>query len=833
MTNEEKINLIGQKMLILSNDLDKSKNELNALKLQLEALQKPTAASTIKSVTPTLTPATTTITTPQPTPIAQPEIKHEIPKIKIEEPIQPPHQRFNIPLNKELKPKPAPKFNMEEFVGGKVITIIGIIILVIGIGIGVKYAIDNDMLGPLARIVLAYTAGGILLGIALKLKANYKTFSAVLLSGGMASLYFTTFAAYSMYQLFPQMAAFAIMVVFTAFTVFAATVYNLQVIGIIGLVGAYAVPMLLSDGSGKIEIMFSYMLIIHTGILILSFKKYWQLLSHVSYCFTWLIVAGWFADKFNYETQSIIALVFTFLFFLVFYISNMSYKMVKKEQFGVLDIVRIVTNSFIFFGLGYYALNNKLYEQYLGLFTVVNAVVHLVFSYIVFRNKMMDRKLFYLLIAMVLSFVTIAVPVQLEGHWVTLFWSVEAVLLFYIGRTKAVRFYEWLGYSMVVLAVFSLFHYWGQVYYTHPAYSVYQEDYSDMSAYDNWFPFFNIHLLTSLFVIASLGGIIYIHNKKAITEEIRKQFVIYPFVEIILPVGLAFIIYPTFNNEIRSCYEYLYEKSMIKVPATQAWAESGAVRFVYDTMYDHIKHVVMGLYSLTFFGVLSILAIRKFKKAITHWAVFGLNMLSVMAFLVSTLHELASLRDNYLINENAEYYTQSPMLLYIRYGAFALFGVLLFLTHQLLKQETFNKFSISKLYSGCIVHVFILIVLCNELMNINHINSFGTDATYYSATNTFKLGFTIIWGLYSFLLIAVGIFKKNKTLRISAISLFGITILKLLIVDTWNLSTGYKVIAYMLLGVILLLVAFLYQKFKVLIFGDDAVDATDAQIKEE
>ena len=101
MTNEEKINLIGQKMLILSNDLDKSKNELNALKLQLEALQKPTAASTIKSVTPTLTPATTTITTPQPTPIAQPEIKHEIPKIKIEEPIQPPHQRFNIPLNKE------------------------------------------------------------------------------------------------------------------------------------------------------------------------------------------------------------------------------------------------------------------------------------------------------------------------------------------------------------------------------------------------------------------------------------------------------------------------------------------------------------------------------------------------------------------------------------------------------------------------------------------------------------------------------------------------------------------------------------------------------------
>ncbi|MDQ3047508.1 MAG: DUF2339 domain-containing protein, partial [Bacteroidota bacterium] len=80
----------------------------------------------------------------------------------------------------------------------------------------------------------------------------------------------------------------------------------------------------------------------------------------------------------------------------------------------------------------------------------------------------------------------------------------------------------------------------------------------------------------------------------------------------------------------------------------------------------------------------------------------------------------------------------------------------------------------------------------------------------------------ILWGVYSFLLIAWGIFKKNKISRISAICLFGITLFKLVTYDTWDLSTGYKVIAYMLLGVILLVVAFLYQKFKGLIFGDEA-----------
>jgi uncharacterized membrane protein len=58
-------------------------------------------------------------------------------------------------------------------------------------------------------------------------------------------------------------------------------------------------------------------------------------------------------------------------------------------------------------------------------------------------------------------------------------------------------------------------------------------------------------------------------------------------------------------------------------------------------------------------------------------------------------------------------------------------------------------------------------------------------------------------------------------MRISAISLFGITLIKLVTIDTWDLPTIYKVIAFILLGAILLIVAFLYQKFKTLIFGDD------------
>ena len=121
-----------------------------------------------------------------------------------------------------------------------------------------KYAIDKELLSPLTRIILGYLVGIGLMGFAIKLKAKYESFSAVLLSGAIAIMYFLTYAAYDFYSLIPQALAFALMVFFTSFTVVAAIKYDKQVIAHIGLVGAYGVPFLLSDGSGKVAVLFSY-----------------------------------------------------------------------------------------------------------------------------------------------------------------------------------------------------------------------------------------------------------------------------------------------------------------------------------------------------------------------------------------------------------------------------------------------------------------------------------------------------------------------------------------------------------------------------------------------
>ena len=134
------------------------------------------------------------------------------------------------------------------------------------------------------------------------MKTKFEFFSATLVSGGLAIFYFVTFAAHSYYALFSQGIAFAGMVIITIGGVFAALVYDRQLIAHIGLVGAYAVPFLLGDPDGNAIVLFTYMLIINIGILILAFKKYSTLIYYVAVLFTWIIFFFWYSEC--YEPQS-------------------------------------------------------------------------------------------------------------------------------------------------------------------------------------------------------------------------------------------------------------------------------------------------------------------------------------------------------------------------------------------------------------------------------------------------------------------------------------------------------------------------------------------------
>ena len=695
-------------------------------------------------------------------------------------------------------PKPqvsAPKISLpkqpsdlEKIIGESWINKIGILIVVIGVAIGAKYSIENELISPLTRIILGYLVGIGLLGFGIKLKPKFEGYSAVLVSGAISIFYFITYFAYSFYSLIPQVLAFVMMLIFTAFTVFTAIKYNRVVIAHIGLIGAYAVPFLLSSGSGRVDILFSYMLIINLGILFISIKKDWKSLHYSAFFFTWMIYGSWFADKSfdsNLQGYEALGLGFATAFFLVFYGVSLFNNIISKEKLDKVNIILILLNSFIYFGFGFGIFNeHSVLDSYLGLFTLFNAVIHFAVLFFIKSKKLADSTLFYSTLGLVFTFITIAIPIQLDGNWVTLMWTAQGTILFWLGKTKKISFYEKISLPILGLAFISFLEDWSRYRYA-----------VDLDIHAFW----NINFLTGVFAVLGYGFVVYLSRKHSETEENQKFSPFNAIKSFYLPALLVLTAYLTFRNEIAYYFNYWYESSSLKGKEISEIDEYS----LYNYDINVFKNIYLIAYSLVFFGGMALLNFYKFKNKILGVSSIVIGLLVLFAAQTYGLGELGDLRYSYINGHYSKYFDVSINYILVRYLLWGAAGFTLWAIFKNAKTQLENtKFHV---FLEAVIHISILNFLSNELVT-------WLDIAGYQ--DVFKLGLSILWSVYSLILVSLGIYKKKKHLRIFALVLFGITLAKLFLYDISNLSTISKTIVLIILGLLLLIISFLYNKFK-------------------
>ena len=66
-------------------------------------------------------------------------------------------------------------------------------------------------------------------------------------------------------------------------------------------------------------------------------------------------------------------------------------------------------------------------------------VFNFAFAYLLYRNARVDKNLVFLLIGLVLTFISLAAPIQLHGNYITLFWAAETVLLLWLSAQPRPR----------------------------------------------------------------------------------------------------------------------------------------------------------------------------------------------------------------------------------------------------------------------------------------------------------------------------------------------------------------------------------------------------------
>src|SRR5690606_13385300 len=155
-------------------------------------------------------------------------------------------------------------------------------------------------------------------------------------------------------------------------------------------------------------------------------------------------------------------------------------------------------------------------------------------------------------------FITVAIPVQLDGNWVTLLWAGEAALLFWIGRTKKLAVYEKLSYPLMLLAFFSLWHDWTTA-----------NDGYNYIKQETWItPVFNVNFLSALLFIAAFLFINVLNQNKRYSKPLIARKGVSKFVSLSIPAILLITAYCTFRIEIELYWNQLYAGSILPASAT-------------------------------------------------------------------------------------------------------------------------------------------------------------------------------------------------------------------------------------------------------------------------
>ena len=425
------------------------------------------------------------------------------------------------------------------------------------------------------------------------------------------------------------------------------------------------------------------------------------------------------------------------------------------------DISLIILNAVFAYSFGLTILsNNTSTENYLGLFTVLNGVVHIIVNVAIKRFKGYDKNMHYLTFGLALAFITIAIPVEFDGSWLALFWLAESAVLLWIGRTQKGRFYEIFSYPLLGFAIISLMYGWGEYY----------------GSLNEFKLFLSVDFFISILFILILGGMLIIGKK---TKE--NAFNDYGGVL----TGVLFpVLYLAFFLEINSYWSAQLEISnelpqwLWKNPKAQALS---AFRVIWLTNY-----------TLLYLIVISWVNIKIYKNRTFAGINLIINAIAIFLFLTFGLYNLS------LSKGFGDFGTQYLL----RYSSIAIFGGLLFSTSQYIKQP-FILLN-SSVGINVATHIIFLCVLTSELFNWMHL--LNTQSIY-------KLGLSLLWSIYGFGLIIFGIWKRLKHLRIMAFIIFGITILKLFFYDIAHQSTISKTIVMISLGAVLLIVSFLYNKY--------------------
>ena len=631
---------------------------------------------------------------------------------------------------------PRAPVDWESVIGGKWLNAVGLVAVLLATAFFLKYAFDNDWIGPIGRIAIGLVAGtALLVASEFILRRGWTYFSEGLTALGAGVLYLSLYAAWNLYRLLPPDAAFGGMVVVTAALIALSLARDSQRLGILALVGGYLTPLLVSTGQDAQIPLFSYLVLLNAGLLSMALAKDWRSMPG-SFVFALLYGFVWY-EHFYDPAKLWSSLVFATIFFVQFSMLPA----IQARRAGTLRpdaVVLTLANAAWYL----FALDAMLYDTHRWVLTA--AVLAIAAFYLVLANvtavKSIDvhpaaRPIFG---SVALTCITVAIPIRLEGQWIAMAWALEGTILVWNGFRADVG---WLRVAGLVLLAAVLV---------------------DLQAFPvaAGRPFLNGRFLTLAVVAIAFGVSSWMsrRNDRALGDGERAAFGVVEIVGNI--IALLALSSETWSALAARSVPNDERQPVQSFGITIVWAAYAV--------------------ALALIGLITPRSLARYQAYVLFLIVLAKAMFFDLVQPFDGAHPLVNVR------------------LLTSAFVFASLALTLVMSARVVDRLPVGERPIVRAF-GVALNAFAVWAL-------------SVEAWQAASPGAHQFALSLVWAAYAGILIVVGVRRDSSIVRWQALALFGLVVLKAVLVDLSILAIGYRIASFFALGVILLGASFLYQR---------------------
>ncbi len=639
---------------------------------------------------------------------------------------------------------------IEENIGKRWMTWAGAVILMIATGFFLKYAFDNDWIGPSARVMMGVAFGIVLLVSGdISIRRSMGFLGQGLIGCGLSVMYMSIFAAFSFYQLIGQEIAFVLMILTTASGVTLAILHDAKVIAVLATLGGLLTPVMISTGKANRDGLMGYLVMLDLGVLVVAFFRKWRALDILAFVGTVLLFIVWH-EKYYQMKDQFPAIFWLTAFYIIFLLIPFTYHLRKETPIAVERFVMSIANAVFYFGFAYAILKTD-HRHVLGFIALGMSASYTAMGALTRQRLASDANSLFGFVTMAVALLTLAVPLHMKMHGVMLMWAVEAPVLIYLGYRFRYLPTRLFGLGVLCIAAARLFisHF--------PLHSA------------PYIPVLNKNFAEAIFVAAIFFLSGYIHRR----YEKRSTQVDEPIITL-LPILGGLLACILFHHEIGAWFRKYY------LDVGSRYYSQCSVIFVW------------------MIGSLTFLHLGKFfKNRAAQFA--GLLPLAVAVILVLTAYADAPK-------------FESRLFLNFRFiGALFASLALANFAYRFKKMNADENLGawVFQTVGGAFA-VILLVFLSVEVFHFGHTRTTDHQAANWSAL----LGLSLAWGMYASSMLVIGFWKRVRPLRVAALALFGVTAVKLVLIDMAGLEQLYRIISFFVIGGLMIAAAYLYNKLE-------------------